>query len=76
MAKTLKEIPTRSASAETKPIGVAMTLDDLDVDVRSQTVADTRCGIASPSITFDRHVSGNRFGADSRPGAGDRTRTP
>jgi hypothetical protein len=41
MAKTLKEIPTRSASAETKPIGVAMTLDDLDVDVRSQTVAES-----------------------------------
>jgi hypothetical protein len=39
MGKTLKEIPTRSASAETKPIGVAMTLDDLDVDVRSQAVA-------------------------------------
>jgi FtsZ-interacting cell division protein ZipA len=41
MAKTLKEIPTRSASAATKPIGVAMTLDDLDVDVRSQTVAES-----------------------------------
>jgi hypothetical protein len=41
MAKTLKEIPTRSASAETKPIGVAMKLDDLDVDIRSQTVAES-----------------------------------
>jgi hypothetical protein len=41
MGKTLKEIPTRSASAETKPIGVAMSLEDLDVDVRSQTVAES-----------------------------------
>jgi hypothetical protein len=41
MGKTLKEIPTRSASAETKPIGIAMSLDDLDVDVRSQTVAES-----------------------------------
>ncbi len=41
MAKTLKEIPTRSASAETKPIGVAMSLEDIDVDVRSQTVAES-----------------------------------
>jgi hypothetical protein len=41
MGKTLKEISTRSASAETKPVGAAMSLEDLDIDVRAQTVAES-----------------------------------
>jgi hypothetical protein len=41
MARTLKEIPTRSASAETKPLGAVMSLDDLEPDVRSQAVAES-----------------------------------
>ncbi len=76
MGKTLKEIPTRSASAETKPIGVAMSLDDLDVDVRSQTVAESLERVMPPAPGAPSQAAASASIATPQAAAPEPTRAP